>query len=207
MNNSLKIHKKIINFFAIAICLVFIIGGLGNSVFGQALPSDDPIIRNQQQNNSIFSPNPSPNAINQFIDVNTGASPAAPTPQACMAYTDPTPDDTNFQLVHRCTGGPLITNVGGRWVCECTFSDVLAQIYLIVTFILWLATFYAIGVVAYAGFLYMTSQGNDSKVSHAKELFLNIVIGMIWIVLAYFIVTFILDALGVVKEYRGVGPA
>lgn len=132
-----------------------------------------------------------------------------PTPTTCPAGGTSVLDtnDSNFQLVHRCTGNLLNTNyqvTNKKPVCECTFQDVIAQIQLIIKFVLWIASFYAIGVLVYAGFLYMSSQGNPSKVSKAKGLFINIVVGISIIVLAYFVVMFILDSLNVLEGYRGV---
>lgn len=50
-------------------------------------------------------------------------------------------------------------------------------------------------IVIYAGFLWMTAQGNDEKVKQAKKMLSNAVIGMILIFAAYAITTFVVSAL------------
>jgi uncharacterized membrane protein YwzB len=50
-------------------------------------------------------------------------------------------------------------------------------------------------LVVYAGFLYLTAAGDDSKVKKAKELLTQSVIGLIIIIAAYAIASFVIDAL------------
>jgi hypothetical protein len=48
-----------------------------------------------------------------------------------------------------------------------------------------------LGLTVFAGFLWMTAQGNNAKVERAKDLLINAVIGLIIIVAAYSITLFI----------------
>ncbi len=50
-------------------------------------------------------------------------------------------------------------------------------------------------LVVYAGFLYLTAQGEDTKVKKAKTLLTQSVIGLVIIVAAYAISAFVIDAL------------
>lgn len=50
-------------------------------------------------------------------------------------------------------------------------------------------------LVVYAGFLYLTSAGEDEKVKKAKKLLSQSVIGLVIIVAAYAIAAFVVDAL------------
>ncbi len=50
-------------------------------------------------------------------------------------------------------------------------------------------------LVVYAGFLYLTSQGEEDKVKKAKKLLSQAVIGLVIIIAAYAIADFVIDAL------------
>ncbi len=50
-------------------------------------------------------------------------------------------------------------------------------------------------IIIYAGFLWMTAQGNDEKVKQAKKMISNAVIGMVLIFAAYAITNFVITAL------------
>lgn len=49
-------------------------------------------------------------------------------------------------------------------------------------------------LIIYAGYLWLTAQGDDDKVKHAKDLLKNAVIGLIIITAAYAIAAFVLSA-------------
>ena len=49
-------------------------------------------------------------------------------------------------------------------------------------------------LVVYAGVLWLTAQGDDEKVTHAKDLLKNAVIGLIIITVAYALTGFIINA-------------
>jgi len=53
----------------------------------------------------------------------------------------------------------------------------------------------AVGLIIYAGWLWMTSEGNEEKVEQAKKLLINAVIGLIIILSAFAIASFILNRL------------
>lgn len=56
-------------------------------------------------------------------------------------------------------------------------------------------------LVVYAGYLYLTASGDDKKVEKAKKLLGQAVIGMVIIIAAYSISTFVIDNLaGVAKK-------
>jgi hypothetical protein len=50
-------------------------------------------------------------------------------------------------------------------------------------------------LVIYAGFLWMTAQGNEDKVKTAKKILTNAVIGMVLIFAAYAITNFVIERL------------
>lgn len=51
----------------------------------------------------------------------------------------------------------------------------------------------ALGLIIYAGFVWMTSEGDESKITKAKQILKNAVIGLIIILISFAIVTFILN--------------
>ncbi|MBP6857775.1 MAG: hypothetical protein KBC11_01080 [Candidatus Pacebacteria bacterium] len=78
----------------------------------------------------------------------------------------------------------------------CTFSDVLRTINNFITFLI--TTLFIPTLVLlfmYAGFKYITAQGNPSKVANLKKMLMNIVIGMLLILCAWLIVKVILTTL------------
>lgn len=63
----------------------------------------------------------------------------------------------------------------------------------------------AIGLIMYAGWLWMTSEGNEEKISQAKAILKNAIIGLIIIVSAFAIVSFILGRLTSLGKGTGAG--
>jgi len=53
-----------------------------------------------------------------------------------------------------------------------------------------------LAILIYAGFLWMTAQGDDTKVKKAKDMIFQAVIGLIIIVAAYAIADFVIVSLG-----------
>jgi len=54
----------------------------------------------------------------------------------------------------------------------------------------------AVGLIMYAGWLWMTSEGNEEKIGQAKKVLKNALIGLLIIMSAFAIVSFILNKLG-----------
>lgn len=74
-------------------------------------------------------------------------------------------------------------------------QDIRVTVMNIVRIFLGFIGIIAIILVIYAGFLWMTSAGNEEKISKAKEIMKNAVIGLIIILSAFAIVSFIIAAL------------
>lgn len=68
--------------------------------------------------------------------------------------------------------------------------------------IILLGIFIATIMIFYAGFVLVKGEGSADSRSRVKAIFLNIIIGMVLLVGAYYIVEFILDTLGVNPELR-----
>lgn len=89
------------------------------------------------------------------------------------------------------------------WVCtggapgECTFADVIQAIKKVLKWGTIFAIQFAVIVLAYAGFKYMISGDKPAERAAANEMLLKVVKGIVLILLAWAIVTMILNALNV----------
>ncbi len=76
-------------------------------------------------------------------------------------------------------------------------GDIRTYVSKIIRYFLLLLGTIAVILCMYAGFLWMTAGGNEEKISQAKKILTNAVIGLLIIVAAYAIVAFILQSLGI----------
>ena len=74
-------------------------------------------------------------------------------------------------------------------------QDIRVIIARIIRVIIGFLGIIAVGLVMYAGWLWMTSEGNEEKIEQAKKLLQNAVIGLIIIIASFAIVSFILNSL------------
>ncbi len=103
---------------------------------------------------------------------------------------------TFFARAETATGTEIIP-CGGPGEDMCTFEHVLQLIENIINFSL-NYLFFPLFVIAivYAGYLLMTSGDNPGKRKQAKEIFINILIGLVVVLAAWLIVKLILVGLG-----------
>ena len=76
-------------------------------------------------------------------------------------------------------------------VCDgpnCKFSDLIILAQNLITDLVIISTFLATAAFAYAGFLLLTSGGNESSKNRAKEIFRKVLIGYLWILGAWLLV-------------------
>lgn len=96
-----------------------------------------------------------------------------------------------------------INQSGGEITNACTFNDLLGLISRVVSFVLFYLTIPLAAIMfAYAGFLLLFSGGNSGQMERAKSIASNVVLGLIFALGAWLIVTTILWALG----YKGWNP-
>lgn len=81
---------------------------------------------------------------------------------------------------------PLIVCGGASDPCQFHHLGELVQ-NLIYDLVL-LSTFLATAAFAYAGFLLLTSGGNESKKNEAKDIFLKVLKGYLWILVAWVLI-------------------
>ncbi len=96
-------------------------------------------------------------------------------------------------IVPDCNNGP------------CGYSDLIVMANSIITFLV-LNISVPIAAIAfvYAGFLYITSAGDEGQISKAHDIFRKVIIGFIIAAGAWLIVHFILTAFGVGSQYKTV---
>ena len=85
--------------------------------------------------------------------------------------------------------------VGTAIGTDATSSDLPTLIGNIISVILSVLGIVFVVLVVYAGFLYLTAAGDDSKVKKAKTLLTQSIIGLVIIVAAYAISSFVIDSL------------
>lgn len=76
---------------------------------------------------------------------------------------------------------PHITKLGDLWAVGFAIIEILLRIGGLV----------AVGYVLYGAFLYMTSQGEPDKTSGAKNTIMNAIIGLVIVIVAVTVVSFI----------------
>ncbi|MFA6603612.1 MAG: IPT/TIG domain-containing protein [Patescibacteria group bacterium] len=77
-----------------------------------------------------------------------------------------------------------------------TTTDVRTTVARIISYFLGFLGIIAVGLILYAGFLWMTSQGNEEQISKAKKTMVSAAIGLVIIMSAFAIARFIIGAAG-----------
>ena len=88
-----------------------------------------------------------------------------------------------------------LAEVGTSVGLDATATDLPKLIGNVIAVLLSVLGIIFVVLVVYAGFLYLTSSGEDEKVKKAKKLLTQSVIGLVIIVAAYAIAAFVIDAL------------
>lgn len=108
-----------------------------------------------------------------------------------------------FILVPKFAGATLSTSglvsecVTNGVYGNCTFEDLIEATRIVINKLTLLAMGFCVITIAYAGFLFLTSEGNSGKISQAKGVLTKVVIGMCFIFGAWVIVNLIAKGLGV----------
>lgn len=88
-----------------------------------------------------------------------------------------------------------LAEVGEAIGTDATTNDLPTLIGNIISALLSVLGIIFVVLVVYAGFLYLTAAGDDTKVKKAKTLLTQSIIGLVIIVAAYAISAFVIDAL------------
>lgn len=124
---------------------------------------------------------------------------------ACLLFSFP-----DFVSAQEITGpDELDFSIGGEdtftQTTELANTDIRIILGRIVQIFLSILGIIAVGLFLYAGFLWMTSGGDESKVTSAKKTMINAVIGIAIILSAFAIVQFILNALADATGFENPG--
>lgn len=88
------------------------------------------------------------------------------------------------------------TEANGVVTDPCTYADLITLAQTVITFLIFnLAAPIAVIMFAYAGFLYITNGGNESKIKQAHDIFLYVFWGLVIALSAWLVVNFILSFL------------
>lgn len=71
---------------------------------------------------------------------------------------------------------------------DCDFNDLITLAQNLITDLIIISTFLAAIAFAYAGFLLLTSGGNEGRRKDAKTVFIKVLIGYLWILGAWLLV-------------------
>ena len=86
--------------------------------------------------------------------------------------------------------------VNNAWVNNCDFNALITGAGNLIDFALYLAAPIATAMFAYAGFLYLSAQGDPGKIKTAHKIFKDIAIGLFFVLGAWLIVKAVLIGLG-----------
>lgn len=79
---------------------------------------------------------------------------------------------------------------------DCTIDDFFELLSEVIQFVIMLGIVSSSLVFAYAGFLYITAQGDTEKVKKATKIFTNVAVGLFLALIAFLVVEVIINALG-----------
>src|SRR3989344_3246116 len=71
---------------------------------------------------------------------------------------------------------------------SCQFSDLIVLIQNLIHNLIVFSTFLAVAAFAWAGFLLLTSGGSESAKTKAKDVFVKVMKGYLWILAAWLLV-------------------
>ena len=83
----------------------------------------------------------------------------------------------------------------GSAASPCDFPALIHGVQHVITFLLVVAAPIASILFAYAGFLYLTAQGDTGQVSKAHSIFLTVFLGLVFALAAWLVVNTISNAL------------
>lgn len=79
---------------------------------------------------------------------------------------------------------------------DCTINDFFRLLEEVIQFIIMIGIVSSSLIFAYAGFLYITAQGDTGKVQKATKIFTNVGVGLFLALIAFLVIEVIIVALG-----------
>lgn len=78
---------------------------------------------------------------------------------------------------------------------DCTWCSLIQMIQNLINYAIYLGVMASAIMFAYTGFLFLTDGGNSEKVSQAKSMFRNVVIGIVCILAGWLLIDTLMKAL------------
>lgn len=139
-----------------------------------------------------------------FTSVNGTCPPAGGS--CCSPQPAPTASITAFVCDASVFSGGLVQCGKGNGPEDCTFEAFICLLRRIMNFLLFvLAVPIAAISFAWAGWLYLSAAGNESKIKQAHEIFGTVALGLCLALAAWLIVHAIVLGLGVDSQYNFLG--
>lgn len=107
--------------------------------------------------------------------------------------TTPTIPSSGTSAVSASTG--ITYECKGGAPGECTFTDLILAVRHFFGIAIPLAIGFSVIIIAYAGFLYMTSGGSPGNRAQANKMFISVAWGIFFMLAAWLIVTLVLNSL------------
>lgn len=98
-----------------------------------------------------------------------------------------------------------IVPCGNEDPTECDWKAVINFANNLLTYLIGLGVLLAAIIIAWAGIQILLAQGNPGKISDAKKMMWNVVVGLTIMILAFTIIKVILTTLGVREDFRADG--
>jgi hypothetical protein len=124
------------------------------------------------------------------VDLNSPTGPASQT-SGNTTSNQPGAVKLDYSGWVKCDG--VVTDSEQYRQNKCDFVELINTVKSLINWAFMISIPIIIGIIAYAGFLYMT--GTEANIKKAKEFIWNAIIGFVIMLSAWFIVTFVLNQL------------
>jgi lysylphosphatidylglycerol synthetase-like protein (DUF2156 family) len=102
------------------------------------------------------------------------------------SWTDP---------IVQCSGALPGTSIDGQSQAACTVCDIAKTAQRLLNTAIYIAVFLSALLFAYAGIIYVTNIANHGEISKAKNIFSNVVIGLVIILASWLVIDTLMKTL------------
>ncbi|MDO8522487.1 MAG: hypothetical protein Q7S08_04395 [bacterium] len=103
-----------------------------------------------------------------------------------------------------CSGALPGTTVDGKTQAACTVCDIAKTAQNVLNTAIYIAVFLSAILFAYAGIIYVTNIANHGEITKAKNIFSNVLIGLVIILASWLVIDTLMKIL--VNEKAIIGP-
>src|SRR3989338_6365872 len=105
---------------------------------------------------------------------------------AFAAWTDP---------IVQCSGALPGKTIDGKTQAACTVCDIAKTAQNVPNTAIYIAVFMSSILFAYAGFIYITNIANHGEITKAKNIFANVIIGLVIILASWLVIDTLMKTL------------